>query len=68
VFNELLKHHSTALPDSGDAKADLAQSFNNHFTSIGVNLSRKISQPQGFTFKHFLSGSYIHSFLMIPTD
>ena len=62
VLNEVLnrRHKPIALPDLGDAKADLAQSFNNHFASIGVNLSKKISQPQGVTFKHFLSGNYIH--------
>lgn len=66
VFNR--RHKSTALPDLGDAKGDLVRIFNNHFASIGINLSKKISQPQGVTIKDFLSGSYTDSFFMIPTD
>ena len=62
VLNEVLnrRHRPTALPDLDVAKADLAQSFNHHYASIDVNLSKKISQPKGVTFKHFLTGSYIH--------
>lgn len=34
--------------------------------SIGLNLSKKISQHQGVTFKQFLSDSYTNSFFMKP--
>ena len=70
VLNEVLnrRHKPTTLPDFGDAKDDFVENFNNHFASIGINLAKNISQPQGVTFKHFLSGSYINSFFMIPTD
>lgn len=64
MLNEVLNRSNkpTALPDRDVAKTDLVQSFNNHYASIDANLSKKMSQPQDVTFKHFLK------FFMTPTD
>lgn len=78
VLNEVLSrgHKTTVLPDTrikqnaqinfnGD---DLANSFNNHFNSIGKTLSETISPPEGAIYQQYLQGNYVNSFFLAPTD
>ena len=70
VINDVLNrsHKQPVLPDPGHSLSDLADDFNNYFVSIGENLSRKINQPQGTSFKQYLSGTYPDSFFLMPTN
>lgn len=80
VLNKVLGRGNkpTVLPDIKNYKAsdscndisygDLANCFNNYFISIGENISNKINQPQGASFRQFVSGNYLKSFFLKPTD
>ena len=77
------KHKNTTLPDikikeksknaentTGNAtnNDELANKFNDHFVSIGKNLSQKIKKPHNATFRQYLKGSYLNSLFLKPTD
>ncbi len=77
------KHKNTTLPDTkikrnsknaenttGNAtnNVELANKFNDHFVSIGKNLSQKINQPHNVTFRQYLKGNYLNSLFLRPTD
>lgn len=77
------KHKNTILPDTkvkGNSKNventteevtnsdELANKFNDHFVSIGKNLSQKINQPHNATFRQNLKGNYLNSLFLRPTD
>ena len=71
VINSVLHKdkNTSVLPDLGNAtNVVLANDFNNHFASIGENLSEKINQPQGTSFKQYLTGNYMDSFYLKPTN
>ena len=60
VLNRGNKQH--VLPDPGNTThTDLADNLNNYFVSIGENLSKKITQPQGNSFNQYLTGNYVNS-------
>ena len=46
----------------------LASKFNDHFISVGKNLSINISQPHNTTFRQYLQGNYLNSLFLRPTD
>ena len=71
VINSVLNRgkKQPVLPDLCNANnADLANNFNNYFVSIGENLSEKINQPQGISYKEYLTGNYLNSFYLKPTN
>lgn len=57
---------NTLNNNTGNAR--LANKFNDHFVSIGENVSSNICQPQDSSFKQYLSGNYPSSFFLNPTD
>ena len=57
------------LPDTANRNLPLlTDSFNNYFASIGEELANRIRHPQGNSYRNYLSGHYVHSFFMKPTD
>lgn len=56
VLNRVQK--STVFPDKDNTNTSVADRFNYYFVSIGENPSSKISQPQGTSSKHYLTGNY----------
>ena len=57
VLNGVLNkgHKPTVLADTGDFEEDLPKNFNDHFVSIGENLTANIRQPQGTFFPTILN-------------
>ena len=71
VINNVLNRgrKQSVLPDPGNAThADLANELNDYFGSIRENLSRKIIQPKGISFKKYLTGNFPNSFFLKPTN
>ena len=70
ILNGVLNkgHKPTVLPDTGDIEEDLPKNFNDYFVSIGENLVANIRKPQGASFQQYLTGNYLHSFFLKPTD
>ena len=70
VLNGVLNkgHKPTVFPAAGDIEEDLPKNFNNYFVSIGENLAANLRQPQGASFQQYLTGNYMHSFFLKPTD
>ena len=71
VINNVLNrsHKQPVLPNYDQSSpSDVADELNNYFVSIGENLARKISQPQGTSFKQYLSGNYVNSLYLKPTN
>lgn len=48
--------------------AALANKFNVSFNSIGKNLSKTISPPEGANYQQYLQGNYVNSFFLAPTN
>lgn len=78
VLNEVFSrgHKPTVLPDIRAEQsartifnnADLANSFNDYFISIGENLSKTIKPPEDAIYQQYLQGNYLKSFFLAPTD
>lgn len=47
---------------------DMANKFNNYFSSIGETITKTINPPGGATYQQYLKDSYLHSFFLAPTD
>lgn len=76
VLNKVLSRgqKTSVFPDhdnntsTGTRKITLVDKFNDYFVSIGSNISSKISQPQNASFNDYLSGNYLNSFFLNPTN
>ena len=71
VLNKVLNRgqRSLVLPDTANRNLPLlTDSFNNYFASIGQELANRIRHPQGNSYRNYLSGHYVHSVFMKPTD
>ena len=57
------------LPDGVNrSEQELTNQFNHYFVSIGADLAKNISHPQGTSFNQYLTGDYPSSFFLSPTD
>ena len=67
-LNDLIRKPKTEsnYPESTDPE-EISNNFNKYFTNIGINLAKSILESSK-DFSHYLSGSYMQSFVMYETN